>query len=497
MRLSEIVSQIPGACPRSPGDPEVTGVTCDSRRVSAGDLFVAVRGSCADGHRFAGRAARAGAAACLVEREVDAPGAVQVRVPDTGVALGLAACAFWGHPSRQLRLVGITGTNGKTTVAYLVSHLLSAAGTKVGRLGTISYAFPGGEEPAPLTTPDAPALQAALGRMVREGAHAGVMEVSSHALDRRRVEGCRFACVVFTNLTQDHLDYHDTMETYYGAKRLLFTRHAPGAPAVVNAEDPFGRRLAGEVPGPVVTWGVAAGDVRLSVEASDLDGLRGEVWAGAERHPVRVPLVGAFNASNAACALATARALGVDLGLAAEALATAPPVPGRLEPVPNDRGLAVFVDYAHTPDALDRVLAAVRALDAGRLVCVFGCGGDRDRGKRPWMARAAARWCDKLVLTADNSRSEPTAAILDEIEAGLPDGWARVASARALAGADRVYARLEDRAEAIAWAVSAARPGDAVVIAGKGHETTQTLGGRVLAFDDRVVARNVLAGGGP
>ncbi|MDF1555124.1 MAG: UDP-N-acetylmuramoyl-L-alanyl-D-glutamate--2,6-diaminopimelate ligase [Deferrisomatales bacterium] len=491
-RLSDLLRCLPGAIPLDTGDPVVTGVACDTRTLAPGHLFVAVRGTQHDGHGYLGAAAAAGAAACLVEEARPAPGLVRVRVDDTEAALGRAASAFWGHPSRKLRLVGITGTNGKTTTAYLLQHVLAQFGESVGRLGTVSYAFPGGEEPAPLTTPDAPTLQAALARMVAEGANSVVMEVSSHALHRKRVEGCAFQLAVFTNLTQDHLDYHGTMDAYYEAKRLLFHQCVPGAVAVINAEDPFGERLAGEVPGRVVRYGLAAGDVRLEVLDSSLGGLRGRVHYPGGAAELVLPLVGEFNARNAACALAAVWALGLDLPAAAAALSTAPQVPGRGERVENTAGFTVVVDYAHTHDALDRVLEAVRALCRGRLTCVFGCGGDRDRGKRPLMAKAAARWSDAVVLTADNSRSEDTEEILDEIEIGLPVGWCRVEEA-GLAQGSRVYARIADRAAAIRAAVAAARSGDLVVIAGKGHEATQTIGGRVTAFDDRVHARAALA----
>jgi UDP-N-acetylmuramoyl-L-alanyl-D-glutamate--2,6-diaminopimelate ligase len=484
---------IPYAVPLDPGDPEIAGVTCDSRAVRQGDLFAAVRGSHVDGHDYLAAASRAGAAACLVEEPRSGHGRPRVLVPDAEAALGRAASAFWGHPSRNLRLVGVTGTNGKTTAAYLIQHLLEASGVRTGRLGTVSHAYPTGEEPAALTTPEAPTLQRALARMVREGAQAAVMEVSSHALARRRVEGCVFACAVFTNLTQDHLDYHGSMDQYFEAKRLLFTLCAPLAPAVVNIEDPFGERLLADLGGRAVTFGLERGDVRFVVQETTPQGIAGRLIYPGGESGVRVPLTGAFNARNAACALATVWALGLDVDGVTRAMGAAPQVPGRVEAIENTLGISVFVDYAHTPDALRGVLEAVRAVSQGRLTCVFGCGGDRDRSKRPLMAQAAAQWCDALVLTADNSRSERTEAIIDEIEAGLPPGWNQTTSPNRLAAVERAYARVPDRAEAIRWAVAAARPGDVLVIAGKGHETTQTLGDRVLPFDDRIEARAALA----
>ena len=484
MRLSKLLMEVPAATPLDPGDPEIRGVVCDSRVAGPGDLFAAVSGVRSDGHDFLTVAAEQGAVACLVEKRREAPGMVRVQVPDAEVALGLASSAYWEHPSRRLSLVGITGTNGKTTTAYLVEHILRSMGTTVGRLGTVSYAFPSGEVAAPLTTPDAPTLQEALARMVREGARAAVMEVSSHALHRRRVEGCAFSCAVFTNLTQDHLDYHSAMESYFEAKSLLFTRHRGAAPAVVNVEDPWGRRLLETLTGSVVGYGLHAGDVRIDVKTLTAAGMEGTVFHPRGETPLAVPLAGEFNVRNVAAALATAWALGVDMEAAAACLASAPQVPGRLEAVPNSQEISLYVDYAHTPDALDRVLESVAPLTRGRLICVFGCGGDRDRGKRPFMAAAASRWSDLVILTADNSRSESTDAILDEIEAGMPSDWSRV-EPEELGDGTFLYARVPDRREAIRCAVASAEPGSAVVIAGKGHETTQTIGGGTTRFDDR------------
>lgn len=492
MRLSALLRDLPRAMNAPERDPDISGVVCDSRRVSAGALFAAVPGVKTDGHDFLGQAAERGAAACLIQRaDADCRGMVPVVVPDVEEALGWASSAFHGHPSRRLTLVGITGTNGKTTTAYLVQHLLREAGVVTGRLGTVSYDYPSGEEDAPLTTPDAPTLQAALARMVGEGAGAAVAEVSSHALVRRRVAGCAFACAVFTNLTQDHLDFHGTMEEYYAAKRLLFTDHPRLAEAVVNADDPWGRQLAPDLGGHVVTYGLREGDVRFEPDAYGADGTHGTVRYPGGAISMRLPLAGAFNAQNAAAALGVAWALGLDIVAAARALGRAPQTPGRLEGVENSLGVAVYVDYAHTPDALDRVLEALRAVTEGRLLCLFGCGGDRDRTKRPRMAAAAAKWADLVVVTADNSRSEKTEAILDEIEAGFPTDWRRGDPGRAPEEARR-FVRVEDREEAIRWIVDAARPGDVVILAGKGHERTQTIGGRVAPFDDREAAKRAL-----
>ncbi len=485
MKLTAIVEQIPNVLAAPKGDAEITGVVCDSRAAQAGSLFVAVRGVKADGHDYLESAARAGSSACVVEkRDAETFGMQKIVVEDAECALGWASTALWGHPSRALTLVGITGTNGKTTVSYMVQHLLTSAGVVTGRLGTVDYDYPTGSEPAPLTTPDAPKLQEALSRMVSEGAGAAVAEISSHALSRKRVEGCSFACAVFTNLSQDHLDYHGTMRDYFEAKKLLFTAHPRIVEAVVNVDDPWGVELAAELGGPVVTFGLNGGDVRVEVLEQTSGTIRATLHFPGGSAPLSIPTTGTFNASNAAAALATGWALGLDIRSAAKALGKLPQIPGRLEALQNDHGLGAYVDFAHTPDALERVLETVRQITEGRLICVFGCGGDRDRTKRPLMGKAAGKHCDIVVVTADNSRSEETGRIMDDIQAGFKGDRLQV-EPRAGRLTENCYTRQRDRREAIRLAVAAAKPGDCLVIAGKGHETTMTAGGRVTHFDDR------------
>ncbi len=494
VKLSSIVSELTGVKSRPTADPDITSVACDSRLVRPGSLFAAVRGVKTDGHAFIRDAAEKGAAAFIVEDEtVETFGLPTMVVEDSESALGRAASAFHGHPSRSLTLIGITGTNGKTTTSFLLQHILRESGVVTGRMGTVGISFPSGEEGSSLTTPDAPAFQAALARMVAEGATAVVAEISSHALLRKRVEGSSFACAVFTNLTQDHLDYHNTMEEYFEAKRLLFTDFPRLVEAVVNADDPWGRQLAPELGGHVVTFGLNEGDVRMEITSSGSDGTEAVVHFPEGGHRLRIPLAGRFNASNAAAALATAWALGLDPGRAVDALAHAPQTPGRLEAVENPRGLSAFVDYAHTPDALERLLETLRPLTAGRLIVVFGCGGDRDKGKRPLMARAAARFADLAVITADNSRSEQTSAILNAIEEGFPSDWRKAEPESELSTG--TWVRIEDRRDAIRWAAGVARVGDTLVLAGKGHETTQIIGTSVMPFDDRKELAAALAGG--
>jgi len=492
MHLSKLLSVIPSAEVLDAGDPEISGVECDSRLVGQGGLFAAVIGEKTDGHEFLDKAAAVGAAACLIGRKTGARGLVRVLVPDVEKALGAASAQFWGNPSQAMKLVGITGTNGKTTTAHLIRRLFEAAGQTCGYVGTVAYSYPSGDEPAALTTPDAPTLQKAMARMVREGAQALVMEVSSHALARKRIEGCDFDCVVFTNLGRDHLDSHGSMEAYFQAKRSLFVEYAPGVRAVINAEDPYGQRLLDDVCENAVSFGLTKGDVRFSIVDSSAKGIRGIASFFGREFPARLPLVGEFNASNAACALATGYAMGLDCENSVRALERIAQIPGRLEAVKNDLGISVLVDFAHTADGLFSALKAVREAVKGRLLCVFGCGGDRDKSKRPLMAEAAAKWCDSAVLTADNSRSESTEAILGQIEAGLPKDWKKVLAADALIS-EKTYAVISDRREAIKFAVNAASKGDAIVIAGKGHETTQTIGDQILPFSDKAEALSALS----
>jgi len=494
VKLSEILSQMPALKGLPAKDPDISGVACDSRRVGAGTLFVAVKGETSDGHDYLKAAADAGAVACIVQDEkVETYSMVRIVAENSEEALGWASCAFWGHPSRQLTLVGITGTNGKTTTAHLIQQILSDAGISAGRIGTVGYSYPSGEdEDSPLTTPDAPTLQAILAKMVEQGAQAVVAEISSHALMRKRTAGCAFACTVFTNLSQDHLDFHGSMEAYFEAKKLLFTDYPRLVEAVINVDDPWCRALAPELGGHVVTFGLGdEGDIRLEVENYSATGTKGIIHHPGGETPFTLPLPGDFNAQNAAAALGVAWALGLDFERATASLSRAPQTPGRLEQIKNSEGFGLYVDYAHTPDALSRVLEALRPLCEKRLICVFGCGGDRDRTKRPLMGDAATRWADIIVLTADNSRSEDTGAIIDEIEKGIPEGWPGP-----LGSTSSALVRLPDRKEAIYWAIKEAQPGDIVLIAGKGHENYQILGSNKEHFDDREEARNALAGRG-
>jgi UDP-N-acetylmuramoyl-L-alanyl-D-glutamate--2,6-diaminopimelate ligase len=462
------------------GAVEITGLAYDSRAVQSGTLFFCVEGQHSDGHDYAAQAVRNGAVALVVERALDL-GVPEVLARSARAAMGPLAARFNGDPSAELRVVGVTGTNGKTTTAYLVRALLEAAGERCGLLGTVTSVIAGVEREVTRTTPEAIDVQRTLRGMLAGGDRACAMEVSSHALELGRVRGIRFAVAIFTNLTQDHLDFHVDMESYFQAKRRLFlTPDAPGV-CVVNVDDPYGRRLAAELP-RAVTFAIdsdadyRAGDVRM-----DFGGCSFDLHTAQGARPVALPLPGRFNVANALGALAAGHALGADLDTLVLALERGVRVPGRFEPVQEGQDFAVLVDYAHTPDSLENVLRAARELARGRVVCVFGAGGDRDRGKRPQMGEIAARLADVVVVTSDNPRSEAPEAIVAEIVAGIDVGAAHTVQVEV------------DRRAAIRRAVALARRDDVVVIAGKGHEQGQELaGGRKLPFDDVSVAREAL-----
>ncbi len=464
--LAELVAALPGDLgARLAGDPEtpVVDVTLDSRRVTPGALFACLPGTRADGHDFAAVAVAAGARSLLVERELPLPVA-QVQVEDSRRAVGWLAAAFHGHPATAMTVVGITGTNGKTTTAHLLGAVLRHAGRTTAVLGTLSGAY---------TTPEAPELQADLARLAEDGVEAVVMEVSSHALALHRVAGTRFALAAFTNLGRDHLDFHRTPEQYFAAKRRLFAPDL-SARGVVWVDDPHGRLLADVAEIPIV-------EVRMA-DAGDIDvDMRGSRWRWRGQD-VQFPVPGRHNVANALVAAAAAEVVGIDASTVAAGLSAAPPVPGRLEPVDAGQPFAVLVDFAHTPEALATLLDNLRELTSSRLLVVFGCGGDRDPEKRPLMGAAAAARADVVIVTSDNPRSEDPEAIIDAIVAGVPAG----------AGISAEVRHDPDRRAAIGSALGLARAGDLVVIAGKGHETTQTVAGEVRPFDDRVVARELL-----
>lgn len=471
------------------GDPgvEIGGLAYSSGQAGPGVLFFCVPGTRVDGHDFAPEAIAAGSPALVVERRLGL-GAIEAVVPDARAAMAPAAVAFHRDPTSELRVAGITGTNGKTTTAFLIRHVLEAGGVRSGLLGTVRSVIGGVEYEVERTTPEAIDLHATFRAMLDAGDRACAMEVSSHALRLRRTDHVRFAVALFTNLTQDHLDFHSDMADYFAAKRLLFEPELgprPGA-AVVNLDDGYGRELADAIAGDyaddLVTFS-AAGDEAATIWARavefDAGGSRFELAGAFGNLPVRLPLPGHFNVENALGAIAAAVALGCPPAAAVGALGMAERVPGRMEPVDEGQPFTVVVDYAHTPDSLENVLAAARRLTSGRVICVFGCGGDRDREKRPLMGEIAARLADIPIVTSDNPRSEDPDAIVREILAGMNDHGVIVEI---------------DRRAAIATGLARAEAGDIVVIAGKGHEQGQEFErGRKLPFDDRVVASEELA----
>ncbi|HEY3203650.1 MAG TPA: UDP-N-acetylmuramoyl-L-alanyl-D-glutamate--2,6-diaminopimelate ligase [Thermoanaerobaculia bacterium] len=481
----ELAAVLPGAeITRAAEDPEVARIANDSRRVRPGDLFVAIRGEKADGLEHVSDALARGAVAVVCDRP--APVGIRVpwiRVPEPRRALALLAAQLAGHPAERLVLAGVTGTNGKTTTTSLLEAILKRRYGKAGFIGTTAYRTPRRQIEAERTTPEATLIQDLLAEMVADGAVAAAMEVSSHALSLDRVEGCRFDVVVFTNLTRDHLDFHGDMEGYYAAKKRLFDLRKPGAFGIVNADDPYGRRLLSEAVPPLRRFSASGGegDFRAESVHCDISGTAFEVVGATGRFSIASPLPGRFNVAN----LLAAAAAGICLGAApleiAAALADVAVVPGRLEPVEVGQPYRILVDYAHTPDALERLLLAVRELTEKKIILVFGCGGDRDPGKRRPMGEIAGRLADIAIATSDNPRSESPEAILKEVEAGL-----------AASGATK-YLKFVDRREAIRQAIELANPGTIVVIAGKGHESTQIIGSLEVPFDDRRVAAEFAA----
>jgi UDP-N-acetylmuramoyl-L-alanyl-D-glutamate--2,6-diaminopimelate ligase len=461
-------------------------VRTDSRRVQPGEVFVAVPGATRDGSEFIPMALERGAEYVVAANAAAWPQIAKATLyvhENTRQALGELAAARYGTAPLGFKLAGVTGTNGKTTITYLVEHIIAAAGGKPGVVGTVEYRWPGHREDASHTTPDCLKLHELMGWMKRDGVTAAMMEVSSHALDQGRVEGLRFDVAALTNVTQDHLDYHGQMETYFQAKRSFFTTHlAERGVAVINFDDAYGRRLLEEFP-KALGYGmgevsIPARELKGRVASSSSQGLTLDMSYSGQAWTIVSPLIGAFNASN----LLTAQAMGLGLGLPVEALQSLSDcygAPGRLERVPNDRGLHVFVDYAHTPDALENVLKALKSLDFEKVVTVFGCGGNRDRAKRPLMAEAVAKWADVAVLTSDNPRHEDPLAIMEDAKPGLKT-------------AAKVVAEL-DRRKAIALALDEIGTRDVLLIAGKGHETYQQIGDVKHPFNDVSVVKELLA----
>lgn len=476
-------------------DVEIVGLFYDSRKVEPGGLFFALRGAAADGHQYLGRAVAAGAAALVVEDAANVPAGFPCAVvSDARLAMSLMAASFYGNPTDGIPVVGITGTNGKTTTTYLIESMLERSGIPAAVLGTINYRFRDTTLPAPNTTPESVDLQKTLRQLVNLGARGVVMEVSSHALEQRRVDGCRFDVGIFTNLTRDHLDYHHDMDSYRASKQRLFSQLLlpdgvkPSRAAVVNIDDPAGFEFVRVSSCPVITYGLSPG---ATITARDVvfstGGISGTLCAPAGEIHFSSLLLGRFNLYNILSASSAAVALGIPLQAIRDGIAEHGKVQGRLERVENERGVTLLVDYAHTGDALENVLTTLGELEHRRIITVFGCGGDRDRGKRPIMGGIAARLGDLSIVTSDNPRTEEPASIIEEVRAGiLPLGLREYKVSELSAGlSERGFLCVESRREAIRLAVSLAEPGDIVLIAGKGHEDYQIIGTEKHHFDDR------------
>jgi UDP-N-acetylmuramoyl-L-alanyl-D-glutamate--2,6-diaminopimelate ligase len=463
---------------------DIRGLAYDSRQVKPGDVFIALKGLKAAGADFAADAIRRGAVAVVADRPADADVAVPwVIVQDARATMAALAAEFYGHPSRSMQVVGITGTNGKTTTAYLLRAVFESAGKKCGLLGTVSYSVGDQELPAARTTPEAPDVQRMFRQMVDAGCRACVMEVSSHALALRRVDGTAFAAGVFTNLTRDHLDYHGDMESYFAAKRRLFDLLPPGVPGAINLDDPRGESLRKTVSSPITYAINKQADVTPGPLTLTFEGLEFDARTPKGAVHVRSRLVGRPNVSNILATIAIATALDVPTSAIERGLESLGGVPGRFELVStSEDDIVVVIDYAHTDDALKNLLETARPLAQRRVITVFGCGGDRDRTKRPLMGAVAARLSDVVVMTSDNPRSEDPARIIEEIKRGIPPASDRTAATFAIV----------DRREAIQFAIKKAEPGDLVLLAGKGHEQSQTIGSEERPFDEAAIAREAL-----
>ncbi|WP_020615586.1 UDP-N-acetylmuramoyl-L-alanyl-D-glutamate--2,6-diaminopimelate ligase [Paenibacillus daejeonensis] len=491
MRMDELASLLLTSQWHGSGEGvTISGIRIDSRKVEPGDLFICLPGHTVDGHDYAAQAAERGAVALIVERPLPVK-LPQLVVKDSRLAMSVLGSHYYGYPSEQMRMIGITGTNGKTTTTYLIERLLEDAGHRAGVIGTIEMRYGGRSLPMSGTTPESLDLQQSLADMAAAGMGYCVMEVSSHALEQGRVKGCRYRSAIFTNLTQDHLDYHETMDNYAAAKSLLFSRLGNSYAAeetqrsysIINVDDPYGATLARSAATEVITYGIESqADVRASEITISAKGTSFRLTTFRGACQVHMRLVGKFNVYNALAAVAAGLVEGLELDGIRESLEQISGVPGRVEAVDAGQPYAVIVDYAHTPDGLDNVLKAVKEIAKGRVICVFGCGGDRDRTKRPMMGQIAASHADYVVVTSDNPRSEDPQRILEDIKAGLVE--AGVSESR--------YVLEVDRRKAIKKAVDMASSDDVVLIAGKGHETYQIIGAETSVFDDREIAEQLI-----
>jgi UDP-N-acetylmuramoyl-L-alanyl-D-glutamate--2,6-diaminopimelate ligase len=503
MTLRELLENVPASEIHGDSSVTVSGLTCDSRAVQPGTLFFALRGTQVDGHRYIEQAVTAGAAAVVLEDATAAPGGLPwVKVSDGRAAMGVIAALFNGDPTAVKPLVGITGTNGKTTTTYLIEAILAAAGLRAAVLGTISYRCGTTTIAASHTTPESTELQQAFKELGDAGAEAFVMEVSSHALEQKRVDGCHFDVGIFSNLTRDHLDYHGTMKKYLESKCRLFTellRPSQGKPyrrAVINMDDPAGTAIAGRCACPVLTFGNCDSyDVHPTAVDSSVSGIRATFMTPLGAFDCTSKLLGRFNLSNILAAVSAGVALDLPLEALKKGIENHATVPGRMERVENKAGVTCLVDYAHTGDALENVLATLQEIATRRIITVFGCGGDRDNGKRPIMGRIAVTMSDLAIVTSDNPRTEEPKAILEQVRAGITPLGIREYQAAEMIGApmEKGFVVIENRRDAIRAAVRCAQPGDIILLAGKGHEDYQIIGTTKYHFDDREEAAAAFA----
>ncbi|WP_221252478.1 UDP-N-acetylmuramoyl-L-alanyl-D-glutamate--2,6-diaminopimelate ligase [Desulfuromonas versatilis] len=497
MKVSTFLQKLSPLRIEGPPEAEISGLFYDSRSVFPGGAFFALRGAAVDGHRFIGDAVARGARVVVLEETHPVPQDVtMVLVENSRRAMALFAQEFFGDPTRGIPVVGVTGTNGKTTVTYLVESILKVAGMHPAVLGTVNYRFGERQLPAMHTTPESVDLLRTLAEFRAQGADALVMEASSHALEQQRTAGVRFEVGVFTNLTPEHLDYHGEMEAYFASKRKLFEKLEAGTAgkAVINIDDPYGARLAGELDHPLTCGTVAGAQIRARDVRMSLEGIEASVETPRGSFQLRSPLVGLYNLQNLLCAAGAGLALGIALDQVAQGLCRASQVPGRLERIANQVGALVLVDYAHTRDALENVLVTLRELSPRRLITVFGCGGDRDRTKRPAMGEVAARLSDLVVVTSDNPRNEDPLAIIEEIRGGVQRVIpAECSRQETFTPEGKKYLVVADRRSAIELAVEVLQAGDLLVVAGKGHEDYQILGRERIHFDDREELRRALA----
>lgn len=495
MKISTLVKKLMTRAVVGPSDVDISALHYDSRQVVPGSAFFALRGAAVDGHRFIDDALQRGAQVIVFEEERPLPSQVTgILVDDARLALALAAACFYDDPTEDMLVVGITGTNGKTTVSYLLEALLSNAGRRPAVIGTVNYRFEGQLQTSTHTTPESVDLLALADNFRAAGADTLILEVSSHALEQRRVDGISFDLGIFTNLTPEHLDYHGDLESYFQAKCRLFTGLGSRGPrqAVIDVDDVYGQRLASQCQA-VWSCGLSKeADVHPTTSNLSLAGIKASVASPTGDFELCSALRGEFNLSNLLCAATAGLALGLTPAAVAEGLAVAPAVPGRLEPVENRIGALILVDYAHTADALDKALVAIAQLKPRRIITLFGCGGDRDRSKRPVMGEVAASHSDLVVVTSDNPRSEEPGSIIDEIRPGLEKVFRGSWSLQQVDKKSRGYVVIEDRRAAIDYAVIQLGPGDLLLVAGKGHEDYQLVGDQRLHFDDREELRRAL-----